>query len=110
MATTITAHSLTSAQRRELASELRRELAALDRRLINERADDSSNALPVAINEPAVARPRVSDLIARRDVVIDALARLDADTYGTCTRCAAPIPFGRLLAMPEVTHCLSCHG
>jgi DnaK suppressor protein len=101
---------LTHPQLRELESELRRELAALERRLINERADESAGTPQFAIDDAVAVSRRASDTIARHDAVSEALARLGAGTYGTCTRCAAPIPFGRLLAMPEVTHCLSCNG
>lgn len=103
-------HRLTGTQRRELESELRRELAALERRLINERADESAGTSQFAIHDVTAASRRASDIIVRREAVTKALDRLGAGTYGSCTRCAAPIPFGRLLAMPEVTHCLSCIG
>jgi RNA polymerase-binding transcription factor DksA len=101
---------LTGTQLRELESELRRELAVLERRVINERADESARTSQFAIHDAAVANRRPSDTLVSREAVTDALARLGAKTYGTCARCAAPIPFGRLLAMPEVTHCLSCNG
>jgi DnaK suppressor protein len=101
---------LSSTQLRELESELRHELAALERRLVNERADESAPTSQFAIHDATVPNRRPSDTLACRDAVTDALARLGANTYGTCVRCAAPIPFGRLLAMPEVTHCLSCNG
>jgi DnaK suppressor protein len=100
---------LTNAQLHELEGELRRELAALERRLTSERADRSADEAQLAITAAAVSH-RASDIVARRDVVAGALARLGAGTYGTCGRCEAPIPFGRLLAMPEVAHCLSCTG
>jgi DnaK suppressor protein len=101
---------LTDTQLRELEFELRRELAALERRLINERDDESAPVSQFAIHDATVPNPRPSDTIVSRDAVTDALARLSANTYGTCLRCAIPIPFGRLLAMPEATHCLSCSG
>lgn len=37
-----------------------------------------------------------------------ALARMDAGTYGTCSRCGAIIPAERLEAMPEADLCVSC--
>jgi DnaK suppressor protein len=102
---------LTALQRRELEAELRRELAALDRRLTNERAGEAADASPFATDDAAMTSHRTSDTIEqRRDAVVGALARLETGTYGTCARCAAPIPFGRLQAMPEATHCLSCPG
>ena len=38
----------------------------------------------------------------------DALARLDAGSYGTCERCGSPIPEGRLEARPTTRHCVGC--
>lgn len=37
-----------------------------------------------------------------------ALARMDAGTYGTCSRCGAQIPDERLGAMPEAELCVVC--
>lgn len=101
---------LTGAQLRDLEFELRRELAALERRLINEQADESAAVPDVAVSHAAGVRHRTSDIVADRDAVTDALARMRRGAYGTCTRCGGPIPFARLLAMPEVTHCLTCSG
>jgi DnaK suppressor protein len=42
------------------------------------------------------------------DMVRAALARVDAGTYGTCSRCGADIPAGRLEAMPTATLCITC--
>jgi len=101
---------LTALQLRELESELRHELAALDRRLVNQRAEETLAAPDPATDDGTVPRLRAIETATRRDVVREALTRLEADAYGDCARCAAPIPFERLLAMPEVTHCLSCTG
>ena len=38
----------------------------------------------------------------------DALARIDAGTYGTCTRCGQPIPDERLAAVPYAVLCVPC--
>jgi len=37
-----------------------------------------------------------------------ALAKLDEGTYGVCDRCGAPIPEGRLRAMPDSVLCVEC--
>lgn len=42
-----------------------------------------------------------------RDVE-DALAKLDAGTYGTCERCSGPIGEARLEAMPAARRCIAC--
>lgn len=101
---------LTLAQKRELESELRRELAALERRLASELHAESAEPNVAPAHDAGVAAPRSSDTIVRRDAVADALARLASGTYGTCSRCGDPIPFGRLVVMPEATHCFRCSG
>jgi DnaK suppressor protein len=45
---------------------------------------------------------------ARYDAIINALDRLAAGTYGTCAGCDRPIPYGRLIVMPEALHCIAC--
>jgi len=40
----------------------------------------------------------------------EALARVDAGSYGTCTGCGRPIPAGRLAARPTATTCVECAG
>jgi RNA polymerase-binding transcription factor DksA len=34
--------------------------------------------------------------------------RIDNAQFGSCAACGEQIPFGRLLAMPESTHCAKC--
>jgi RNA polymerase-binding transcription factor len=40
--------------------------------------------------------------------VVAALNRLEAGTYGICSRCGAEIPRARLEAMPTATLCVTC--
>lgn len=101
---------LTAAQRRELEAELRHELTALDRRLLSERQADSTETQFVPTHDVSVAMRGASDTVIRRDLVASALARLADDTYGMCAHCGEPIPYGRLLVMPEATQCLRCNG
>lgn len=42
------------------------------------------------------------------DRVNDAIARIDAGTYGTCGRCGAEIPAARLEAVPAASLCIQC--
>jgi DnaK suppressor protein len=42
--------------------------------------------------------------------VLDALGRIDADTYGTCADCGKKVPEGRLEAKPEAARCVACQG
>ena len=39
-----------------------------------------------------------------------ALGRLDAGSYGTCTRCGEPVGAGRLAARPAAALCIRCAG
>jgi RNA polymerase-binding transcription factor DksA len=41
--------------------------------------------------------------------VEQALARMDACTYGGCEACGDPIPFERLRAVPQARFCVACH-
>jgi DnaK suppressor protein len=45
------------------------------------------------------------DLLARSE---QALARIDAGTYGVCETCGQPIGKARLQAFPRATLCVSC--
>ncbi|MBT2495728.1 TraR/DksA C4-type zinc finger protein [Microbacterium sp. ISL-59] len=40
--------------------------------------------------------------------VDDALARVDAGTYGVCANCGRPIPAARLQARPFAEYCVAC--
>ena len=99
---------LTLAQQRDLESELRRELAALERRLASERQAESAETHDVGAHDAVAATSRASDIIVHRDVVASALARLASGGYGKCSHCGEAIPYGRLLVLPEATHCLRC--
>lgn len=41
-------------------------------------------------------------------LIDEALARLDAGTYGTCVHCEQPVQERRLEAVPWARHCLDC--
>ena len=101
--------TLTAAQRRELEAELRRELVALERRIVSEHQAASAET-HIDANDVTVALRGTSDSALRRDAVASALARLASGGYGSCSRCGEPIPYGRLVVMPEATHCLRCSG
>ena len=101
---------LDASQARLLESELRSELRMLERRLAAERADASAGSSLEAGLDLAASSARMSDALARHEVVADALARLASGTYGICSRCADPIAFDRLFAIPDTTHCLGCSG
>ena len=41
-------------------------------------------------------------------LLVQALQRMEAGTYGVCVDCAGAIPFERLLVMPEAPVCAPC--
>jgi DnaK suppressor protein len=46
--------------------------------------------------------------IAQSTLVDEALARLDAGTFGACVRCGKPIAAARLEALPWAATCIDC--
>jgi RNA polymerase-binding transcription factor DksA len=50
------------------------------------------------------------DEVCRRELaaIDQALARIDAGTYGECARCGNPISPARLRALPAAVHCIRC--
>ena len=85
---------LTAAQIAELADELRDDL----RRLVPDAA-----LVPGA--ELRTVDPRAQ---VRLPLILAALQRVDAGTYGFCMGCRSPIPFARLAAIPETRTCIDC--
>jgi len=65
--------------------------------LADHASDTFERELDVSLEENA-------ELVLRE--IDDALARIDAGTYGTCAVCGAPIPEERLDAVPYATLCL----
>ena len=105
---------LTRAQLKELERELRRERARLEatlssasgattpllaRQEVSRTLPDTDGGLPMAFE---------TRTLARHDTLVEALRRLEEGTYGQCLGCEEPIPFGRLVVMPETTYCIAC--
>jgi DnaK suppressor protein len=105
---------LTAAQLRELERDLRSERERLERRMATE--DRAENAYPMG--DAAARGSEYADsglgialetrTRARHEALVDALRRLEAGTYGVCIGCSSPIPYGRLLAVPETARCVTC--
>jgi hypothetical protein len=106
-----TPRTLTRQQLRELETELLSERARLERSMGEQgiggggaAAGDAGNGSPAGVGALGL-QTRVD---ARYDAIIAAITRLAEGTYGICTGCQQPIPFGRLIVMPEVTFCVGC--
>ena len=110
-----TAAHLTKAQRVVLEAELQRELARLERMMAVRRASGTTplDDYHTLLSPDAAEHGAATMLLAGRSAthhaaVVSALNRLAQGTYGICVVCQEPIPYGRLLAMPETTYCVSC--
>ena len=88
-----TTPGLTNEQIAELAAELRDDL----RRLVPDAASVGAGS--------AYLDPRAR---ARVPLIVAALLRVDAGTYGTCVGCRGPVPYARLAAIPEAQTCIDC--
>jgi DnaK suppressor protein len=104
--------ALTKKQLQKLEAELIAERARLERSLdIQNGVDMATFGGPSRVpasEEGGVALALVTRSHARYAAVVNALDRLAAGTYGTCAGCSGPIPFGRLVVMPEATGCVTC--
>ena len=101
-----------------LRHELDRQLAKLKRSM---RVTDEA-LRPVELDQTAVGRlSRIDSLqnqgltrnLQQREqiklsLLLEALNRVKAGTYGVCTGCGSHIPFERLLVFPEAPECAAC--
>ncbi|HEX5971360.1 MAG TPA: TraR/DksA C4-type zinc finger protein [Gemmatimonadaceae bacterium] len=105
---------LTRAQLKELERELRRERARMEatlssangattpllaRQEVFRTLPDTDGGLPMMLE---------ARTLTRHDTLVEALRRLEEGTYGQCLGCEEPIPYGRLVVMPETTYCIAC--
>jgi RNA polymerase-binding transcription factor DksA len=67
---------------------------------------DPGTALSDADREAAA----IEALSKQREHLVDALARVDAGSYGKCVDCGTALPDERLEARPEAARCVSCQA
>ena len=111
---------LTSEQQTELEVELKRQLARLEKSM--KVTDEAMKT--VELDQTTVGRlSRMDSLqnqslskglrereVVRLSQIREAIARIEAGTYGRCTACEGPIPFERLFVFPEAPECAECVG
>jgi len=108
------ARRLTQVQLRDLEAELRNERARLARSIaMRNGADDTAPSMGSALRggtqaEGGLAVALETRIVDRHELIESAVRRLEAGTYGLCASCHNPIPYGRLLVMPETTYCVGC--
>ena len=108
-----TAPRLTRAQLRDLEDALRSDLARLERSIATRMGADVAPTTGTVYQgntqtESGLAVALETRVFDRHQMLDDALRRLEEGTYGICLSCHSPIPYGRLLVMPEATYCVSC--
>jgi len=107
------ARHLTRAQLRDLEDELRTERARLERSIATRIGADAVSTTHNVTRggtqaERGLAVALEARIFDRREMLDDALRRLEEGTFGVCVSCRNPIPYGRLLVMPEAAYCVSC--
>ena len=109
-----TARRLTQAQLRELEDELRTERARLERSIaMRNGAEDAAPTVGSTFRGGTQAEGRLavaleSRILDQHEMIDSALRRLEAGIYGLCVSCHNPIPYRRLLVMPEASYCVGC--
>jgi RNA polymerase-binding transcription factor DksA len=106
------AQVLSRRELRELKAELLSERRRLERSMdVDTYADESlwtaggDVTTPPASGAGGGVQTRTNALY---DAIVNALQRLETGDYGKCVACDRPIPYGRLLVMPEALHCITC--
>ena len=110
------AQVLTRRQLREIEAELIGERTRLERSMDVDAYMDHSlsngdgDGDGTTLTDVAVSGGVQTRTHARYDAIVNALERLAAGTYGACMGCTRPIPYGRLIVMPEALHCIACNS
>ena len=108
--------TMSAAQLRELESDIRAELARIERSLATEETNDAMLSIEgtklrvaAASDSDASLTATLTDRVHARFLeVTEALRRIEDGRYGVCGQCGDGIAYGRLLAMPEATTCREC--
>ena len=61
-----------------------------------------------ALNSKSLNEAALEDALIKLPKLENTLARIDQSDFGKCKKCAAEIPFKRLLFMPESSLCVAC--
>ena len=115
METEMSREKLTRTDLQDIESALKSEIARMERIfgpigvcVGDETIPDWSNA-PVADGGIPISTG-LAHRTERYEILKQALTRLRDGSYGLCMFCGSAIPRGRLLAIPDAVHCLSCGG
>lgn len=109
---TIDARQRLDAARRELLASIARKDAELATPVDDRGEDTTASQHPADVASDLTARELAlfADLAYREAVtrIDEALARIEAGTYGACVDCGSGIAPERLDARPDAARCLAC--
>ena len=93
-----------------LREELSRQLPSLKESAKPVAPDDALGRLTRldAMQSQEIGKNALRQVTAQLANIDHALSRMDEPDFGLCAECAAPIPLGRLKAMPGARHCVKC--
>lgn len=106
--------TLTPARIARLEEELRCELTRVKRRMGDVRPQDVQaehhwrDADIDPVHGDTLATEVYDMLQARCGVILEALDRIRRGTFGRCIVCGEPIPYERLIIVPETSVCVTC--
>ena len=61
-----------------------------------------------AISSRGVSEASLNSARAKLAGLETALEKMDQPGFGVCIRCGSPIPYGRIMALPENVLCVPC--
>ncbi|HEV8696745.1 MAG TPA: TraR/DksA C4-type zinc finger protein [Candidatus Limnocylindrales bacterium] len=99
------ARAVLTAERQRLVDELGEAIVAPGQMTYGSQASAASQVF--AQQRDLALRDRAAQQLA---LVDEAIARLEAGTYGSCLRCGRPIAPERLAALPWAAHCIECQS
>ena len=111
LATPRPAEQLTESERASLRDVLTAELHAQHAQVREHEA--TVDALAGQLDSDSLLERELADRARLRSLeaiteIQHAIRCIDADEFGACERCARPIAFERLLAVPFTRHCIDC--
>ena len=105
------------AERKKLKQLIVEEIAAEERLIVN-LVETSKPVAPdnaigrltrmEAISSRGVSEASLNSARAKLAGLETALEKVDQPGFGICIRCASPIPYGRIMALPENVLCVPC--
>lgn len=108
---------MTKNQRAELKLQISAQIATI-RNDIAHLKEENTPASLLSVSEKLDAMENLSDQSVQKQLLLEmhsrlkkleyALTRVDRDDFGVCQICDEPIPYKRLVALPEATICVEC--